>query len=119
MAEIVLTDDGLVVARVFPGVKQSVDDALANLAAAVEARGGLRRPILVDIAAAEPLEPEVRRCYAGEILSSFTALAMLVEASPFGRMIGNIYLQIAGPRIPAKLFADETRALVWLRTHVR
>ncbi|HZS36848.1 MAG TPA: hypothetical protein VFF06_08480 [Polyangia bacterium] len=115
-ADIFLREDGIVVARIHPGVRQSVHNARANLAGAIAVRGGEKRPILVDISHCEPLDADVRRVYTGETLvASFSAIAMLVEASAFGRMIGNIYLQIAGLGIPARLFSDETQALAWLQ----
>ena len=64
---------------------------------------------------ARPLMPEVRRVYMGESLIAFTAMAMLVRASPLGRTMGNVYLKIARPAIPTKLFTQESKALAWLR----
>lgn len=113
-----LRDDGVVHVRVFPGVHQSVADAEQNLAVSRTACGGVCRPILVDITGCEPLEPAVRRCYTGEALRAFSAIAMLVDATTFGRMIGNIYLQIASPGVPAQLFQREDDALAWLRTRL-
>lgn len=118
-ATIELGADGIVVARIYPGVKQTVADAHGNLAGAVRAAGSRRRPILVDISGCEPLTHEVRRCYTGETLTqSFTAVAMLVEATAFGEMIGNIYLRIAKLGIPARLFRDEPAARRWLGKHL-
>jgi len=115
-ADIQLRPDGVVEVRIHPGVRQTVENANANLSAAIEARGGIRRPILVDISRAEPLDNEVRRRYAGPSLAvAFTAVGLLVEASPFGRMIGNIYLRIAQLGVPTKLFVDEGAAIAWLR----
>jgi len=59
----------------------------------------------------------VRHYYTGEVLlASFLALALVVEATPFGRMMGNIYLRVARPGVPTRLFPDEPSALTWLRT---
>jgi hypothetical protein len=117
-ADISLRSDGIVVVRVHPGVRQTVDNANANLSGAIDARGGERRPVLVDISQSDPLDAEVRRRYAGPSLAvAFTAVGLLVEASPFGHMIGNIYLRIAQLGIPFRLFVDEEAALAWLRDH--
>jgi hypothetical protein len=116
-ALISLRDDGIVHVRVFPGAHQRTTDAEHNLGAAIDARGGKRRPVLVDITGCEPLTHDVRRTYTGEALRSFTAIAMLVDATTFGRMIGNIYLQIAAPKVPAQLFAREVEATRWLLAH--
>jgi hypothetical protein len=114
-ASVTLDPDGCVLVRVRPNVPQTVSDAQANLAAAIGERNGQRRPILIDIREAVPLDGEVRRYYSGTVLiDTFTALALLVNASPLGRMIGNVYLRVANTYIPTRLFTDEPSARKWL-----
>ena len=113
-AVVALHDDRIITVRVRAGVAQTVADAEKNLAAALELRDGQRRPILVDIRDAVPLDAEVRRCYSGEVLVGFTCMALLIKANPLGRMIGNVYLRVANTRIPTRLFTDEGSALQWL-----
>jgi hypothetical protein len=48
------------------------------------------------------------------LIDAFLALALLVDASPFGRMFGNVYLRIANPAVPTRLFSDETEVAGWL-----
>jgi len=58
---------------------------------------------------------DARHHHSGQTLGdAFLALALLVEASPFGRMFGNVYLRIAKPGVPTRLFSDETAAAEWL-----
>ncbi|HUR19943.1 MAG TPA: hypothetical protein VMZ90_03990 [Vicinamibacterales bacterium] len=114
-AVVELNGDRIVTVRVRAGAAQSVSDAEKNLSAALELRNGERRPILVDIRDAVPLEADVRRYYSGQVLVGFTCLALLIKANPLGRMIGNIYLRIANTGIPTRLFTDESAALQWLR----
>ena len=109
------TSSGLITVRVRAGERQSVSDAKDNLSAALELRSGERRPILIDIRDAVPLDGEVRRFYSGTVLADFSALALLVRANPLGRMIGNVYLRIANTGIPTRLFSDEPAAIEWLR----
>lgn len=117
-AVINLSDDGVVVVRIRDGAHQSTDDARANLAAALSETAGRRRPMLVDIRTARPLDADTRHLYTGQTLvDGFLALALLVETSPFSRTMGNIYLRVARPGIPAQLFTDESRALEWLIRH--
>jgi len=118
-AEIALRPEGIVVTRIEAGIQQSLADARANMAATVEACGGRKRPLLVDISRCLPLEPEVRHFFTGEVLvESFSALALVVEATPFGRMMGNIYLRVARPGVPTRLFPSEAGALAWLNEFV-
>ena len=117
-AWIALNDLGLLIVRVKDGAHQSLSDAKENLALAVSETRGERRPLLIDIRKARPLESDARHHYSGQTLvESFSALALLIDGSPFGRMMGNVYLRIARPGIPTQLFADEVRALEWLSAH--
>ena len=117
-ARIALNEQGLVIVRVKDGAQQSLSDAKENLALAVSETQGRRRPLLIDIRKARPLEADARHHYSGQTLvERFSALALLIDGSPFGRMMGNVYLRIARPGIPTQLFADERRALEWLSAH--
>ena len=117
-ARIGLNQSGLVVVRIRNGAHQTLADARENLASAVSATADQRRPLLIDIRGARPLDADVRHHYSGQTLvDSFSALAMLVEASPLGRMMGNVYLRIARPGIPTQLFGEEARAIEWLNRY--
>jgi len=117
-ARIDLDGQGLVVVRIHDGARQSLADAQENLGLAVSETGGTRRPLLIDIRTAQPLDADARHHYSGQALvERFSALALLVEASPFGRMLGNVYLRVARPGIPTQLFSDEGQAVAWLKGH--
>ena len=98
--------------------RRSIDhQRKGNLSAALEVGAGQRRPLLVDISEALPLDAEVRHYYSGQVLvDGFTALAMVIHASPLGRMMGNVYLRVAKPGIPTRLFAESAHARAWLMT---
>src|SRR5437868_12676271 len=94
-ARIALNDRGLVIVRINDGAFQSLEAAKENLAVAVSETHGVRRPVLIDIRSAKPLDADARHHYSGETLADrFSALALLIEASPLGRMMGNVYLRI-------------------------
>ena|SRR5579872_6464815 len=114
-AHIHLSPYGVVLVRIKRDATQSLDDASENLAAAVMATDRQRRPLLIDIRAAFPLEDEVRRYYSGQKVSEhFTALGLLVDAGPFGRMMGNLYFRVAQLEIATQIFATEGDAVAWL-----
>jgi hypothetical protein len=111
-------DDGIVLVRVRAGAHMRPADARENLRVAVSQTDGRRRPILVDIRRCPPLAAETRHVYSGQpLVEGFTALALLIEASPLGRMMGNVYLRVARPGIPTQLFTSEASATGWLREH--
>lgn len=114
-ARITLTDDGILVIRIRKGARQTPADALENLTTATAEAAGQRRPLFVDITGSAPLSAETRHLYSGKALDSgFVALALLIESSPLGRMMGNVYLRVARPGIPLQLFTAEAQALEWL-----
>ena len=90
-------------------------DAKTNLAAAVLQSGGSRCPLLVDIRKSAGHDAEARHYLSGQAVEgAFTAVALLVEASPWGRTMGNVYLRVARPGVPMQLFNDEDAAIHWL-----
>jgi hypothetical protein len=118
-ARIELGEDGVLIVRIRKGVKQQLADARENLDAALAETQGRRRPLLVDIAGIPPLDAETRHLYSGQTLvSGFTALALLVEASPLGQMMGDLYFRVARPGIPTHLFTDEAGAVLWLKGYL-
>ena len=114
-----LGSDGVLTVRIRTGAHQSLADAEQNLGAALDERGGRRRPLLIDIREARPLDAEVRHYYSGQALvDGFVALALLVNASPLGMMMGNVYFRVARPGIPTQLFTEPTKAHEWLASHL-
>src|SRR5262245_10715052 len=119
-ADIGLSDDGLVVVRIRAGARQSLTDARENLAACLSEALGQRRPLLIDIRGAQPLDADARHHYSGQTLvDGFSALALLIESSPLGRMMGNVYLRVARPGVPTRLFSEEVRATEWLNRYLQ
>ena len=114
-ARIDVIDGRIVVARIGDQV-QTVDDARENLATCAQLAAPDRKPLFVDIRAARPLLPEVRQQYMGERFSPFfAAMGLLVRGNPLGITMGNVYLKLARPGIPTKIFVQEHKALAWLR----
>ena len=117
-ARIEFSDAGIVIVRIRNGARQSVSDASENVSTAIALRGGQRCPILVDIRKAAPLAADVRRMYSGRnIADAFTALALLIDSSPLGRTMGNVYFSVARLPMPMKMFSEESKALEWLDGH--
>jgi hypothetical protein len=116
---VALGPDGVVTVSIQPAAKQTLDNAKENLAAALDTRDGKRRPLLIDVRGGQPLDAEVRHYYSGQVLvDGFTALGLLVDASPLGLMMGNVYFRVARPGIPTRLFTNADEANRWLREHI-
>ena len=112
-AEIIRSSDGIVIVQILG--YQELDDAKANIAAAIHATNGTPCPLMVDVRNGPSLKPDVRQFYgAYDLRELFTGLAMVFDASPLGRTIGNIYLRIARHRVPTRLFNNPESARTWL-----
>ena len=118
-ARVETTPDGIVITRILPDVRQSLHDAVENIAISADACAGRRAPIVVDLRRAATLDAETRHYYSGKQLTdAFTAIALLVPIGAFGRMMGNLYLRVASPGVPARLFDSEAAALAWSAGYV-
>lgn len=126
-AEIFKHPSGCVIVRAL-GIQQTLEDAHENVERALELSGGPRKgPLLVDITCTAPLTSEVRHYYVGGALANnFTALALVVEASPMGRMMGDVFFRMIQAANdgrsevgPSKVFEDEAGAIEWLTSVTR
>jgi hypothetical protein len=118
-ARVEKTSEGIVVTRIRAEVRQNLDDAIENIAVSAEACAGQRAPIIVDLREAMPLDAETRHYYMGKRLTDFfTSLAILAPAGAFGKMMGNLYLRVANPGIPSRLFDSESDAMQWSAKHL-
>ena len=126
-ARIEVHPSGCVIVRV-TGLEQSVDDARENVAMSIELAGGIRMaPLLVDITRTAPLASEVRHYYVGGVLATnFTRLGLLVDASPMGRMMGDVFFRMIEAAnsgredvAPTQVFEDEASAIAWLTSRGR
>lgn len=118
---------GCVIVRVL-GIEQTLEDAQDNVARSIELAGGPKKaPLLVDITGTAPLTSEVRHYYVGGALATnFTAFGLLVEPTPMGRMMGEVFFRMIdaanGGRAdvaPTKVFEDEASAIEWLASVTR
>ena len=118
-ARIERSAQGIVVTRILPEIIQTVQDAIQNVSSSADAHRGKKGPLLVDLRNARPLDAETRHYYSGKQLTDFfTSLAMIVPIGAWGKMFGNIYLRVAKPGIPARLFNAEEEALEWSRRYL-
>jgi len=111
-----LRDDGILHGVARPERVQSLEDARVNLEAASRLTQGMPVPLLLDIRNTGTLSRAAREHYAGEHGARvITGLAFIAD-SAFTRVVGNLFIRVAKAHYPVRLFADEERAVRWLRS---
>lgn len=95
-----------------PGTVCGEPEARASTdAVAALQRGAV--PLLVDMRGMKKLQREARAHYKAN-KSGVSAFAMLV-GSPVTQMLANFFMATDPDGTPARMFTDESAALVWLR----
>jgi hypothetical protein len=113
--DIWLDDDGIIRARLKPGIDLQLDDAKEVVAVMASLGGGVPRPVLVDVGATRSMSRDARKYFAGaETAKVESAVALLIK-SPLARAIGNFFMGVNKTLFPTRLFTSEEEALAWLR----
>ncbi len=116
-AEIFFPSEGYIRVNIKPSVKQNLRDAEENMNATCRES---KTPLLLDLRGAQPVDPEVRRFYSGQVLvDHFSSLAILIDLSPVTRMMANVYVKVTRPPIPTKIFTDEKSAIDWTKSFLK
>jgi len=110
---IALREDGILHIRALPGTEQGSSDVAENLDVCRQVLGGKKAPILVDIRRSPILDRQGRQAYA--IQTNFALAQAILVDSAFSRIAGNLFVRVAHPKHPTRLFTSEDEAVLWLR----
>jgi hypothetical protein len=96
-----------------------VDLTVAQLCVAERIRfsKGKSYAVFVDMRGIKMVHKDAREHLAKEGSELVLAGALLIN-SPLSRALGNIFLTINKPRVPCRLFTDESNAIEWLRQFI-
>lgn len=111
--------DGVVFQRLQVTRAQTLADARENTATFDRLVGDGNHPLIVDMRGASALERGVREYYASPAANVHTSAIALLIGSSAGRVIGNFFLALQGPKIPMKMFTEEADAVAWIRRVAR
>jgi len=111
-------DDGIARTIVKEGLEIGIKEALENTTAVSSLFKGKNFPLLVDSRDIKYITKEARDHFSMRNRESVVnALAILIH-SPLSRIIGNFFMGLNKPRVPARLFTSEEEALLWLKKYV-
>jgi hypothetical protein len=107
--------DGIVRARLKPGVDVGAEDAIEAVRVIALLCADGRRPVLVDMSQLRSMTRDARVYFAGpETAKVESAVALLIK-SPLTRAIGNFFMGLNKTLFPTRLFTSEAEAVQWLR----
>ncbi|HEX8516211.1 MAG TPA: STAS/SEC14 domain-containing protein [Bacteroidia bacterium] len=110
-----LGSDGIIRTKAKPFADVTLKEAKENSVAVNSLTGGKAAVLLVDSRDIRSISKEARDYFSMNNRESFIVAFALVIDSPLSRIIGNFFMGLNKPRVPARLFTDEKEAINWLK----
>jgi hypothetical protein len=111
-----LGNDGICRTVAKPMAEIDLEAAKENTAAVFTFFSDRKFPLLVDARDVKSMTREARQHLSINGRETLiTSFAILVK-SPLSRVIGNFFMGINRPSVPARVFDNETQAIEWLKT---
>lgn len=108
-------EDGICRTRAKPMAEIKVEHAIENSLAVNSFYTTKKYPLLVDAREVRYIAREARRYFSvNDRETRITCFALMVK-SPLSRLIGNFFMGLNKPSVPARLFDNEELALKWLK----
>lgn len=108
-------EDGICRTKTKPLAEIRLKEAIENSGAVSSFYKGQKYPLLVDARNVKYMEREARKHFSTNGRDTkINSFAVMVK-SPLSRMIGNFFMGLNKPMMPARLFDDEQEAIAWLK----
>ena len=110
--------DGICRTKARPMADVLLPDAVANSLAVTSLYTGKKFPLIVDARDVKSISKDARRHFSIHNRDTKVIAFAIMVKSPLSRVIGNFFMGINKPSVPARLFDDEAQALAWLKTFI-
>ena len=111
-------NDGIARTKVKPFANITFKEARENSEVINAFYAGKKFPLLVDSRDIRSITKEARDFFSIQKReTAVNALAILIY-SPLSKIIGNFFMDLNKPQVPAKLFTNELEALNWLKQYL-
>lgn len=105
---------GMIVTKVKPLGVVELEHAEENSAIVRQlAEGKDKMPLLVDMSEIKSISAEARQFFAIRNRESAVLSMALIVKSPVSAIIGNFFMGVSKPSIPARIFSDSKKAVSW------
>jgi hypothetical protein len=110
-----MADDGICRTVTKPGARITINEAKENSVAVNSFFTGKKFPLLVDVRHIKHITREARSHFSTNGRDTKINSFALIVQSPLSRVIGNFFMSLNKPEIPARLFDNEDDAIAWLQ----
>lgn len=111
-------EDGICRTKTKPEAEITLKEAMENSAAVTSLYRDKKFPLLVDARNVKSMAKEARKHFSTNGRETkITSMAIMVK-SPLSRIIGNFFMGLNKPEVPARLFDDENMAVEWLKKYL-
>lgn len=107
--------DGIARTRVKPLAAVDIAEAKENSQAVNSLFTGKSFPLLIDSRQIKSMTREARDFFSMNNRASYVLAFAIIIQSPLSSIIGNFFMGINKPRVPARLFTNEADAVKWLQ----
>ena len=110
--------DGIARTKVKQQAEVTLKESLENSAAVNNLYVNKKFPLLIDSRPIKSITKEARDNFSIKNRSTnINSFAIIIE-SPLSRIIGNFFMGLNKPSVPAKLFNNEQDAIAWLQQYL-
>ncbi|MBI3509553.1 MAG: hypothetical protein HY064_02745 [Bacteroidetes bacterium] len=109
-------EDGILHCVFNEGLDMDLPTAKYCVKTRIEFSGGKDYPCFINMKGLRKASKEARD-YMGKEGAELIKAGALLTGNPLTKMFGNIFLTLNKPKVPTKLFSDETAALTWLKNY--
>lgn len=110
-------EDGIARTVVKPDSEITIDDAIANSKAVNSLFNGEKFPLLVNSTKVKSMSREARKYLSVQDRSTYITAFAVVAESLLSVVIVNFFFRLNKTGVPARMFTDERKALIWLNKH--
>ena len=111
-------DDGIARTKVKPQAEVTLKESMENSKTVNSLSGEKKFPLLIDSRNIKSISKEARDYFSIQNRdTNVTSFAIIID-SPLSRIIGNFFMGLNKPSVPAKLFNNEEDAIMWLKQYL-
>lgn len=108
-------DDGIARTQVKPSANVTIAEAKENSLVVNSLFKGKSFPLLIDSRNIHSITKEARDFFSMNNRESYVNAFAIIIDSPISKIIGNFFMGLNKPRVPARLFMTEEAAVKWLK----